>query len=92
MGNYTGKNVQGFVKHVVTVSSIRNKRPELFKSIAVFHRVMYVFECHSFGLGVMRFVINMFDKDVMRHIVLEETSDDDEVESQPMTAKPFKPS
>ena len=77
------------MKHVVTMSSIRNRRPELFRSIAVFHRVMYVFECHSFGLAVMRFVINMFDKDVMRRIVLEESPDADDVESQPMTPKPF---
>ena len=36
----------------------------------------------------MRFVIDMFEKDVMRQIVLDEGSDDDEAESQPMTAKP----
>lgn len=64
------------------------KRPELFKSTAIFHRVMYIFECHNFRLPVMRFVIDMFEKDVMRQIVLEEGSDDDEEESQPMTAKP----
>jgi len=72
--------------------SIRNKKPELFKSVAVFRRVMYIFECHRFRLPVMRFVIDMFDKNVMRQLVLEEEDDDDEdeeVESQPTTAKPF---
>ncbi|MCJ1431181.1 hypothetical protein MMC27_000532 [Xylographa pallens] len=70
--------------------SIRNQKPELFKSVAVFRRVMYIFECHRFRLPVMRFVIDMFDKNVMRQIVLEEESDDedDEDESQPTTAKP----
>lgn len=38
----------------------------------------------------MRFVIDMFEKDVMRQIVLEENLEDEaESESQPMTAKPF---
>ncbi|MCJ1472570.1 hypothetical protein MMC13_001219 [Lambiella insularis] len=74
--------------------SIRSKKPELFKSIAVFRRVMFIFECHSFRLPVMRFVIDMFDKHVMRQIVLEEDSEveEDETESQPMTAKPLSAS
>ena len=40
----------------------------------------------------MRFVLDMFDKNVMRQIVLEESDEEDEEEeagSQPMTAKPF---
>ncbi|MCJ1320497.1 hypothetical protein MMC15_005837 [Xylographa vitiligo] len=70
--------------------SIRNQTPALFKSVAVFRRVMYIFECHRFRLPVMRFVIDMFDKKVMRQIVLEEESEEseDETESQPTTAKP----
>jgi rapamycin-insensitive companion of mTOR len=68
--------------------SIRVKRPELFKSTAIFPRIMYIFECYNFRLPVIRFVIDMFDKDVMRQIVLEEGTDDDEAESQPMTARP----
>ena len=65
---------------------IKSKKPELFRSIPLFNRVMFILECHSFRLPVRRFVIDMFDKDVMRRIVLEDNSDD-EAEYQPTTAK-----
>ena len=48
---------------------------------------MHILECHNYRLPVRRHVIDMFDKDVMRQMVLEEHSDD-EVESEPTTARP----
>ena len=48
---------------------------------------MLILECHDYRLPVRRHVIDMFDKDVMRRLVLEENSDD-ELESEPTTAKP----
>ena len=42
----------------------------------MFHKVMQVLESHHFRLPVCRFVIDLFDKRVLRQIVLEE--DDDE--------------
>lgn len=65
---------------------IKSKKPELFHSIPLFKRVMFALERHSFRLPVRRFVIDMFDKHVMRRIVLEDNSDD-EAEYQPTTAK-----
>lgn len=38
---------------------------------------MSVLESHSFRLPVRRFVIDLFDKSVMRHIVLDDGSEDD---------------
>ena len=38
----------------------------------MFHKVMQVLESHHFRLPVCRFVIDLFDKRVLRQIVLEE--------------------
>jgi rapamycin-insensitive companion of mTOR len=38
---------------------------------------MAVLEAHHFRLGMCRFVIDLFDKRVMRQIVLEEDDSDD---------------
>ena len=39
---------------------------------------MRVLEDHTFRLPVRRFVIDLFDKSVMRHIVLEDDASSDE--------------
>jgi hypothetical protein len=57
---------------------------------------MHLLECHNIRLLTRRAVLDMFNKDVMRQIVLAETSDDDDendddLESNPMTARPNMP-
>lgn len=47
-----------------------------FKSTALFRKVMFLLESHHFRLPVRRFIIDLFDKSVMRHIVLEDESED----------------
>lgn len=49
---------------------------------------MVILQSHSYRLLVRRFVMEMFDKSVMRQIVLDENLDDDDEESQPATARP----
>ena len=51
---------------------IKTKAPDLFTSVALFGKVMLILEKHSFRLHVRRFLIDLFDKTVMRRIVLEE--------------------
>lgn len=51
---------------------IKSKAPELFTSAALFRRVMLILEKHNFRLPVRRFLIDLFDKRIMRRIVLEE--------------------
>lgn len=58
-------------------SSIKAKRPEKFTQIALFRKVLYIIESHTYRLPVRRFVIDLFDKNVMRHFVLEDEVDDD---------------
>ena len=61
-------------------ASIRLKTPAVFSSVPLFRMIMSILECHTFRLPVRRFVIDLFDKDLLRQIVLEEESDE---ESEP---------
>ncbi len=54
--------------------SIKTKSPEKFTSVALFRKVMLILEKHSFRLPVRRFIIDLFDKSVMRRIVLDDDS------------------
>lgn len=52
--------------------SIKSKAPDLFSSVALFRKIMRILEEHNFRLPVRRFLIDLFDKTIMRRIVLEE--------------------
>lgn len=39
---------------------------------------MRVLETHAFRLPVRRFVLDLFGKNVMKHVVLDDDDDDDE--------------
>ena len=56
---------------------IKAKAAEKFGSTSLFRKVMSLLESHSFRLPVRRFIIDLFDKSVMRHIVLDDESEDD---------------
>ncbi|KAK4690981.1 rapamycin-insensitive companion of mTOR, partial [Lecanoromycetidae sp. Uapishka_2] len=57
--------------------SIKTKSPDQFSSVALFRKVMVILEKHNFRLPVRRFVIDLFDKSVMRRIVLDDESGDE---------------
>ena len=48
---------------------------------------MFILECHTIRLPVRQRIIDMFDKDIIRQIILEDGSEDEE--SQPNTARPL---
>jgi hypothetical protein len=50
------------------------KAPGLAKP-AIFHKAMQILEAHHFRLPVCRFVLDLFDRSVLRAIVLEEEDD-----------------
>jgi len=58
---------------------IKAKKPPQFQDPEVFKKVMRILERHHFRLPVCHFIINLFNRRVMRRIVLEE--DDDEEDS-----------
>ncbi len=51
---------------------IKSKAPELFSSVALFHKIMLILEKHNFRLPVRRFLIDLFDQTIRRRIVLDE--------------------
>ncbi|KAF4306455.1 HR1 repeat rho-binding protein [Botryosphaeria dothidea] len=65
---------------------IKAKKAPGFQKTTMFHKVMAILELHHFRLPVCRFVIDLFDKNVLRQIVLEEesSSDDDSDDDAPV--------
>ena len=51
---------------------IKSNAPEFFSSVALFRKIMGVLEKHNFHLQVRRFLIDLFDRTLMRRMVLEE--------------------
>jgi hypothetical protein len=56
---------------------IKQDRAPGFRQPQLFQRVMTILECHHYRLPIRRFVIDLFDRSVMRRMVLEEDDDDD---------------
>ncbi|MCJ1350863.1 MAG: hypothetical protein MMC33_000844 [Icmadophila ericetorum] len=67
---------------------IKAKHPGTFSSVSLFKRIMVILQSHTYRLLVRRFVMEMFDKGVMRQIVLDENSDDEDDEEPQATARP----
>ncbi|KAL9608491.1 MAG: hypothetical protein Q9167_006685 [Letrouitia subvulpina] len=67
---------------------IKAKTPETFRSADLFRRLLTILNSHNFRLPVRRFVFDLFDRSVMRQIVLEEDTEDDgnDQASRPRTA------
>ena len=61
-------------KAAADLHNVKMRFPEQFSSMVVFRKVMRVLENYNFRLQVRRFVIDLFDKGIMRRIVLEEDS------------------
>ncbi|PVI06220.1 hypothetical protein DM02DRAFT_38739 [Periconia macrospinosa] len=57
---------------------IKTKKAPGFSKPALFHKVMQILEAHHFRLPACRFVLDLFDKSVLRAIVLEEEGHDEE--------------
>ncbi|KAF2097173.1 cytosolic regulator pianissimo [Rhizodiscina lignyota] len=64
--------------------TIKAKKPPQFQDAEVFKKVMRILERHHFRLPVCRFVIDLFDRRVLRKVVLEE-DDDDSSEVSPIS-------
>ncbi|RDL34990.1 HR1 repeat-containing protein [Venustampulla echinocandica] len=63
------------------LSQIKLKKTPNFKQSALFKKVMTLLEAHHFRLTVRRFVIELFDRNVLRRIVFEEDSDNEGMDS-----------
>lgn len=53
------------------------KKAPGFQSVALFRKVMVLLASHAYGVQQWRFVVDLFEKGVLRRIVLEEEEDSD---------------
>jgi hypothetical protein len=76
LGNTVLKN-----RAMTELMHIKTKKVPGFKQAALFRKIMTLLECHQFRLNMRRFAIDLFDKNVMRQIVLDEEGSDENLES-----------
>jgi len=60
---------------------IKAKKVPGLRHPALFKKIMTLLESHHFRLGVRHFVAELFDRSVLRRIVFEEDSSDEEINS-----------
>jgi len=65
-------------KALAKLGTYRHKKPPGFRSPTLFRKVMTLLASHGYGIQQWRFVIDLFDKEVLRKLVLEEEDDDSE--------------
>ncbi|KAF4553712.1 Target of rapamycin complex 2 subunit ste20-like protein [Elsinoe fawcettii] len=65
-------------KTAAELNNFKMRKAPGFKTVKLFKKVLQVLAMHNYRLGACRFVIDLFDKDVMRKTVLQEPDSDDE--------------
>jgi hypothetical protein len=61
---------------------IKTKKAAGFRQARMFRKIMTLLECHHYRLHVRQNVINLFDKVIMRQIVLDEESEEENVDGE----------
>lgn len=69
-------------KALTELSGFKHKKLPGFSQPSMFRKVMRVMSLHSYGIAQYRFVIDLFDKSVLRKIVLEEDEESSEEEDE----------
>ncbi|KAF2473241.1 uncharacterized protein BDR25DRAFT_282590 [Lindgomyces ingoldianus] len=64
------------------LQAIKAKKATGFTKPAMFRKVMDILEAHHFRLPACRFVLDLFDKRVLRQIILDEEDEDDSDSSE----------
>lgn len=54
--------------------SLKTKHPDYFRQVDLFRKTLTILESQHFRLPARRFALDLFDKSVMRQVVLEEDS------------------
>lgn len=65
-------------KALAELSAFKHQKAPGFRSPALFRKVMVLLASHWYGIQQWRFVIDLFDKEVLRRIVLEDDEEEDE--------------
>jgi hypothetical protein len=65
-------------KALTELNGLKHKKAAGFSSPGMFKKVMVLLASHAYRIPQYRFVIDLFDKSVLRRIVLEEEEEDDD--------------
>ncbi|KAH8691216.1 putative cytosolic regulator pianissimo [Talaromyces proteolyticus] len=61
-------------KAAADLHALKTKYPDRFHQVDLFQKTLTILESHHFRLPARRFALDLFDKSVMRRVVLEEDS------------------
>lgn len=57
---------------------LKAKHPNAFTNVKLFQKTLYILECHHYRLQARQFILDLWSKSVMKHIVLEEDVEESE--------------
>ncbi|KPI41008.1 Protein ste16 [Cyphellophora attinorum] len=63
------------------LSVLRHKHPQAFMDVGLFRKTLVLLESHHYRLLARQHILDLFDKSVMRRLVLDEDADSEETES-----------
>ncbi|KAG9242741.1 Rapamycin-insensitive companion of mTOR, N-term-domain-containing protein [Calycina marina] len=73
LGNTVLKN-----KAMTELMHLKTRKSPGFSQAGLFKKVLLLLECHQFRLNMRRFAIDLFEKTIMRQLVLDEESSDED--------------
>jgi rapamycin-insensitive companion of mTOR len=63
------------------LSVLRHKHPQAFMDVGLFRKTLVLLESHHYRLLARQHILDLFDKSVMRRLVLDEDAESEETES-----------
>jgi rapamycin-insensitive companion of mTOR len=65
-------------KALAELNAFKHKKSQSFRSVRLFRKALTVLAGHGYGIMQWRFVCDLFEKEVLRKVVLEEDDEDEE--------------
>lgn len=69
-------------KAAVELNGLKARHQDAFQQVSLFKKTLVLLESHHYRLWQRQFVLDLFDRGIMRRIVLEEDMED-EMKSSP---------
>lgn len=66
-----------YKKAAADLHIIKTKHHDRFYQVTLFQKTLTILERHHFRLPQRQYILDLFDKSVMRHIVLEEETEEE---------------
>ena|SRR2546423_15486609 len=66
-----------YKKAAAELHVIKAKHPDHFHQVELFQKTLTILESHHFRMPQRQYILDLFDKGVLRHIVLEEETEEE---------------